>query len=117
VAALGALLRPGGRLVVYVPACPFAYGSLDEALGHHRRYTPASLAALLAAAGLSPERPRYVNLLGLLGWTLNGRLLRRRRLSKFQIRVFEFLMPVLRLEDRVRLPVGLGLHVAATKAD
>lgn len=33
------LLKPGGRLLAYVPACQFAYGSVDEALGHYRRYT------------------------------------------------------------------------------
>ena len=45
---LAALLKPGGKLVIYVPACPFAYGSLDRALGHYRRYTPQSLRTLLS---------------------------------------------------------------------
>jgi SAM-dependent methyltransferase len=112
---LAALLEPGGRLAVYVPACPFAYGTLDRHLGHYRRYTPASLAELLRAAGLDPQPPRYMNLLGLLGWTINGRLLRRTQLSPAQIAVFERLMPLVRLEDRLRLPVGLGVYTAASK--
>jgi len=112
---LSALLNPGGKLVVYVPACPFAYGTLDRALGHHRRYTTASLAKLLADAGLAPISPSYVNLFGLLGWTLNGRLLRRERLSHRQLALFEKLLPIFRLEDLVRLPIGLGVYTAATK--
>ena len=115
VRVLAGLLRPGGKLVVYVPACPFAYGSLDRALGHYRRYTRSSLSALLAGAGLRPVPPAYMNGLGLIGWTVNGRLLRRRNLPPRQIQLFERLVPLLSLEDRVRLPVGLGLHTAAVK--
>lgn len=115
VARLAAMLKPGGKLLIYVPACPFAYGSLDVALGHYRRYTRQTLAALLAGAGLHFDPPRFMNLFGLLGWTLNGRLLRRKNLSPFQLSVFERLMPIFSLEDRVRLPIGLGVYVAAEK--
>jgi SAM-dependent methyltransferase len=115
VGRLAALLRPGGRLLVYVPACSFAYGSLDRALGHFRRYSPATLTSLLANAGLEPDAPRYMNVLGLLGWTVNGRLFGRTQLSPTQLRIFEWLMPMLRLEDRFRLPFGLGIYTAASK--
>ena len=40
--------KPGGKLLVYVPACPFAFGALDVALGHFRRYTPETLSAAAA---------------------------------------------------------------------
>jgi len=112
---LAALLRPGGKLVVYVPACPFAYGALDRALGHYRRYTRSSLKALLEGAGLRPTPPAYMNGVGLIGWTVNGRLLRRRQLPPYQVALFERLVPLLSIEDRVRLPLGLGLHTAAIK--
>jgi hypothetical protein len=112
---LAALLKPGGKLVVYVPACPFAYGSLDRALGHYRRYTPEGLAALLEGAGLQTPRPAYMNFFGLFGWTINGRFLRRERLSHRQLAVFERLMSLFRLEDLVQLPIGLGVYVAAQK--
>jgi SAM-dependent methyltransferase len=114
-ATLAGLLNPGGKLVVYVPACPFAYGSLDRALGHYRRYTPDTLMELLSGAGLRPEAPAYMNVFGLLGWTLNGRLLRRERLSPLQLGVFERLVPLLRFEDFMRLPIGLGIYTSAQK--
>jgi SAM-dependent methyltransferase len=109
------LLKPGGKLVVYVPACPFAFGALDRALGHQRRYTPATLTALLQGAGLVCERPAYMNFFGLLGWLASGRLLRRQSLPPSQVAAFERLTALFRLEDRVRLPIGLGIHVAAQK--
>jgi SAM-dependent methyltransferase len=114
-ARLAGLLKPGGHLLIYVPASPVAYGTLDEALGHHRRYTLATLTALLRGASLDPGQPRYVNLLGLAGWYVAGRLLRQRLLSPWAVALFERLVPLLSLEDRVALPVGLGLCTLATK--
>src|SRR5205809_3988883 len=53
--AMHDLLRPGGgkggRLVLLVPALRVLYGTLDEALGHFRRYVPDELAAQLRTAG------------------------------------------------------------------
>ena len=112
---LTTLLKPGGNLALYVPGCPSAYGSLDRALGHYRRYTRRSLSELLAAAGLVVSPPKYMNLLGLFGWAINGRLLGRDRLSQRQIAAFERLMPLLSLEDRIRLPLGLGLYATAAR--
>lgn len=40
-------ILPGGLLIVSVPAHPWLYTSHDEALGHFRRHTRASLRALL----------------------------------------------------------------------
>jgi SAM-dependent methyltransferase len=117
VARLGGLLRPGGRLLVYVPACPIAFGSLDVALGHHRRYTPETLTALLRTAALDPGQPRYVNLLGLAGWLVNGRVLQRRLLPPGGIALFERLVPLIRLEDKFPLPCGLGLFTQAIRQD
>jgi len=45
------ILEPGGRLIVNVPAHPWLWSAADEALGHVRRYTRASLRAELEAAG------------------------------------------------------------------
>jgi SAM-dependent methyltransferase len=115
VSRLAGLLRSGGRLLIYAPACPGAYGPLDTALGHYRRYTPASLTTLLRAAQLDPGHPRYVNLFGLAGWLFSGRVLGRKALSLRSVALFERLLPLVRLEDRVPLPRGLGLFTQATK--
>ncbi len=109
------MLAPGGWLLTYVPACPLAFGTLDEALGHHRRYDRPSFLSLMRGAGLTVERLEYMNLPGLAGWLLNGRVLGRRVLDERQVQTFERIVPLVRLEDRLRLPLGLGLICHARK--
>jgi SAM-dependent methyltransferase len=70
------LVRPGGRVVVLVPAFPFAAGEFDRAIGHHRRYTKSTLTAACEEAGLRLEMIRYVNVPGLPAWFLWVRVLR-----------------------------------------
>lgn len=51
-AAWAAHVRPGGHLIVSVPAFQDRYGPMDTHAGHFRRYSPAELAERLTAAGL-----------------------------------------------------------------
>lgn len=104
------ILAPGGRFLVLVPALPELYGSMDEAVGHHRRYTAASLREVLEKNGFTVEKLEWLNLLGIPGWFVNGRLLRRRAVPPLQLRLFDQIAPLLgRLEDTVELPLGMSL--------
>ena len=74
--AAHSLVRPGGAVVVLVPAFSFAMSRFDRAVGHVRRYTVSSLTRAMTEAGLDVEDVRYVNLPGLPAWFLGMRLLR-----------------------------------------
>ena len=50
------VLRPGGRLVITVPAHPFLYDEADRMACHRRRYRRRELGGKLQAAGLEVER-------------------------------------------------------------
>ncbi len=50
------VLRPGGKLLVAVPALPLLWSHRDEAAGHLRRYTRAALRRVLLAAGFRVTR-------------------------------------------------------------
>jgi SAM-dependent methyltransferase len=79
VAALRAartLVRPGGAVVMFVPAFTFAMSRFDRAVGHVRRYTVKSMSAAMRASGLQVEQARYVNMPGLPAWFLGMRVLR-----------------------------------------
>lgn len=49
------VLRPGGVLIVTVPAYPWLWSFRDEAAGHMRRYTRKVLRSRLVSAGMSVE--------------------------------------------------------------
>jgi SAM-dependent methyltransferase len=104
--SMSAMLEPGGRAVVLVPAFQGLFGSLDHELGHIRRYTRDSLSHRMSEAGFKVERVFYFNLLGTLGWWVNARLRKVPRIPIEQLRYFDTLVPILRLEDRVPLPFG-----------
>jgi len=100
-ANIRAVLAPGGRAIVLVPQGPEVFGTLDEVLGHKRRYTRASLAKLAADAGFTVERVVEFNRVGRPAWWLNGRLLKRRDFGLFQIMTLNLLTPLFRLVDRL----------------
>jgi glycosyltransferase involved in cell wall biosynthesis len=102
------LLAPNGRLVLIVPALQSLYGEIDRAIGHYRRYERADLMEKLRAAGFSIEHHSAFNVIGALGWFVNGRLLKRRAVPGVQARINDCLVPLLRLEDHLRPPVGLS---------
>lgn len=60
---LGSRLRPGGRLLVTVPAYPFLWSVFDELNHHKRRYTRPRLERAIAAARLEVERATHFNTL------------------------------------------------------
>jgi SAM-dependent methyltransferase len=57
-------LVPGARLLIYVPAFPVLYTSMDAKVGHIRRYTRGSLLKAVGAAGFRVHRASYADCLG-----------------------------------------------------
>lgn len=57
------VLRPGGRLVVSVPAYPLLWSEHDARNHHRRRYTTRALLETARAAGFDPRWSSYFNLL------------------------------------------------------
>jgi SAM-dependent methyltransferase len=71
------LLRPGGLLIVSVPALPELFSEFDEIQGHRRRYLPETLAQAFEGTGL-----RFIRHLWWGEWMVNVlRLMRRRHAS------------------------------------
>jgi SAM-dependent methyltransferase len=99
-ANIRSVLAPGGRAIVLVPQGPEIFGTLDEVLGHKRRYTRATLEKLAGDAGFAVERVVEFNRVGRPAWWLNGKLLGRRTFGLFQVMTLNLLTPVFRLVDR-----------------
>ena len=116
-AKLARTLRPGGRLVVKVPAFNWLFGPLDQAVGHRRRYSRAALSRDLVASGFGPPDIWYFNAAAIPGWWLNGVVLRRTMAPSTQISLFERVLPLVKAVDRFARPfAGLSLFGVAKSA-
>jgi SAM-dependent methyltransferase len=119
-AHMSEILCDTGRLVLFVPAGMYLYGTLDRALGHHRRYEAKTLRPLVQKANFEIEVLEYCNLAGIIGWWLNSRILKRDLLSVGQLKLFNQLAPFFfgmedTLSRMVSLPVGQSLVCIAKK--
>jgi SAM-dependent methyltransferase len=56
VANLGRLSKPGGVVIISVPALPDLFTEFDAVQGHRRRYLPDSLRSAFVGSGLEVER-------------------------------------------------------------
>ncbi|HEY7968033.1 MAG TPA: class I SAM-dependent methyltransferase [Solirubrobacteraceae bacterium] len=118
--ALGEMLRvvrPGGSLVVTVPAYQWLWSDHDVINHHFRRYTSRTLSRATAAAGWRTVRVSYFNA-ALLPIAIPYRLLARRShvegpssdLQQMPERLNRLLEVPLRIEARL---IGHGLHIPA----
>ena len=58
---MASLLRPGGKILIAVPAHQWLWSAHDVVNHHHRRYSRGSLVEAIAAAGLRPRKLSYFN--------------------------------------------------------
>jgi 2-polyprenyl-3-methyl-5-hydroxy-6-metoxy-1,4-benzoquinol methylase len=73
---LASLIKPQGRIAIYVPAFSFLFSELDRSVGHYRRYGKKELETKVTASGFRIVRCRYVDSVGffasllikILGW-------------------------------------------------
>jgi SAM-dependent methyltransferase len=56
------VLRPGGRVLLFVPTFMFLWGLQDDVSHHRRRYRLPELARVLEQAGFKIERTTYANI-------------------------------------------------------
>lgn len=111
------ILRPGGRLLIFVPALQVLFGSMDVQYGHFRRYSKHELGAKAASCGFSALTCRYLNLLGVLGWWWNGKILKRSIVPRAQILLYDQIIRwIAPIEKWFPKPIGLSLFFAGQKS-
>jgi len=82
------ILKPGGYLVVLVPAYQFLYSNFDRSIGHYRRYSRASLAQLIPS-GCELVHLKSLDSAGLFTSLANALLLKQSVPSESQIRIWD----------------------------
>lgn len=112
------LLKPGGHLVLLVPARKSLFCEIDRTLGHKRRYEADEVIERLAKARFEVETVRGVNFAGAVGWWANGKLFGRSRLPTGQLRWFDrFLLWGLSIERWWEPSVCLSYLAVARRGD
>lgn len=109
------LLAPGGRLVLLVPAHQALFNGFDRGVSHFRRYNRRGLTAQLEAQGFTVDRTWYFNMLGALGWYVNGNLLGKTLLPAGQLALIDKLVPLLKFESQLPRPFGLSVIAVARR--
>jgi 2-polyprenyl-3-methyl-5-hydroxy-6-metoxy-1,4-benzoquinol methylase len=112
-------VAPGGIVLIYVPALQFLFSSMDEKVGHYRRYSRKSLTQVTQAAGFTVKSCRYADSLGVLA-TLLYKLSDNRSgtLNKTALILYDRLaFPISRLLDLALNRVcGKNVYVVLEKA-
>lgn len=110
------LLPKGGRALLFVPALPLLYGSMDKSYGHFRRYSMGDLREKMREAGFEVDFCRFLNLLGVLGWWINGKILKRKIIPRSQILLYDQVVRMSsKIEKYLPRPIGLSLFCVGQK--
>jgi 2-polyprenyl-3-methyl-5-hydroxy-6-metoxy-1,4-benzoquinol methylase len=110
------LLKPGGSLVLLVPAHKLLYGEIDRAISHYRRYEKLDLQKLIIKNNFKIRQLKRLNFLGGLGWFVSGRILKNKTVDKNKIFIFNLLAPFfMKIEKFIEPPLGTSLLVIAQK--
>lgn len=109
------VLRPGGKALILVPQGQELYGTLDEVLGHYRRYSRPQLKSLMETVGFRVEHIIQFNRVSRFPWWFSGRVMKRRTISPVQMRMFDLFVPVWRKIDRFWPWPAVSIIAVATK--
>jgi SAM-dependent methyltransferase len=118
------VLRPGGRLLLSVPAYQWAWSDHDVRAGHYRRYTKRRLVSAVNRTGVETRRVTY-GFCSMFPFFVAERLARQvkrgdaQRLTAVPKTLERALMRLARLDQRLLarrdLPFGSSVFLAAVK--
>jgi hypothetical protein len=111
------LVRPGGHVIIVVPAFPFAMSPVDIATGHVRRYTRKTMRAAMDEAGLEIVKLHYANSLGLIGYYVSTSLLKQTPGPGAMVKFYDSTVaPTTRFLERImRPPFGQSVVAIARR--
>ena len=116
--ALHRVLKPGGHLLLFVPALQFLYSEVDRKHGHFRRYHLPPLAYKLNMHGFEIQDKRYFDLAGVLPWWLINTLGKKTDFNPAMATLYDrFFIPVTKFIERfISPPLGKNILIIAERA-
>lgn len=109
-------LRPGGHVLIFVPALSFLYSNLDKDLGHYRRYSKAGLIDVAESAGFSVKKVHYCDIVGIIPWYIVFVLMKKTMVGSSVSTYDSWVVPVVKkLEQMIRPFIGKNLMLVGEK--
>jgi SAM-dependent methyltransferase len=104
------LLKNGGMLIILVPCHKFLYNIIDKKIGHFRRYSKNDLEFKITKTRFNVERMFYFNMLGIIGWYVNGNLAKSPKINGNASKLFDRIVPLLKyVEGKTGKKIGLSI--------
>ena len=89
VSALATCLKPGGILTILVPQGKALFSSLDNGMGHKRRFDEPDLRRMLESRGFQVEHEYQINKIGTLSWWFFGKILHRKKMNRPGLKIWD----------------------------
>jgi len=109
-------LKPGGRMIIIVPRSERLYSTLDSAIGHYRRYDKERLTSLFTDLDYEIEECFTLNKVGVIGWWYRGKIAKQKAIGRFGLKVFNVMVPIVKIIDPILPWKGLSLVLVARKS-
>ena len=116
--ALHRVLKPGGHLLLFVPALQYLYSELDREHGHFRRYHLAPLEYKLNVHGFKIQDSRYFDIVGVFPWWLINTLGKKTEFNPAMAKFYDrYFIPVTKFLERfISRPFGKNIIIIARRA-
>lgn len=110
-------MKTGGKIIIKVPALNWLYSPMDKVIGHYKRYEKKNLIKTFQKSYFSKPSIWYFNFLGIFGWWLNGKILKKTTPPSQQVGLFNKIVPILKIiETVIKPPIGLSLFAVGIKS-
>jgi len=104
------MLKKGGTLSLLVPCHKFLFNVIDESVGHFRRYTKQELTYKIKKTGFSIDKMHYFNILGMIGWYINGNLAKNPKVNPKASIILDATVPLSKVVEKLSgKSIGLSM--------
>lgn len=110
------LLKKDGNALILVPSYQMLFNQFDTELGHYRRYKKETLSQIFLNANFKIKHKQYFNFIGILGWFVSGRILKKKEIPKGQMKLYNSLVPIIKIIDKITFnTIGLSTIIVGKK--
>jgi len=110
------IIRPGGKLIIFVPALQFLYSNFDRSIGHYRRYQKSELTRLVQNSNFKIMSCKYFDSLGIIPWFIFMKVMSHGLSNRNTYAYDTFVVPWLKSVEKIMPPpIGKNLLLTASR--